>query len=152
MNIVRFLWHRAPAILAFTVIAFVVIASVSWAIAVAKEFRISRWDAEDVFLYTSLDYVETTDDSIVMRSGVVRYKDTDSTVWVDQLVCEGRIFSSQVNSALFVEKTALNNTTDWDYVAPWPSRPTECFIRSKISITIGDSTFLQEIDSTPFVP
>lgn len=146
----RYIIHRVPFIVALFIVSVFAVEAVRTAAGWWGEWRVSRIEAAEVFEYFAVEYVETTDDGLIMVSTAVWHEHADRIEWVDRLDCGGT-WSSQRFEAADRAPRALASI-EWPYTAPYPTDGRECRMVSTISVEARGRVFVQQIESAPFTP
>lgn len=153
MGNARFLLSRLPAVAAFGLASWLVLGAFVWSSGVISDWWFRQTDPSEIFLYDSVEYVETDGDALAMVSTVRWWVDTDRTVWIDQLRCgAARAIFSTVTTEAGPRGPAELVAQPWTYTGRFPTDGRECSMRSFITVEVRGNLFSQTIDSGDFQP
>lgn len=134
---------------------FILLVGIAWAggqaVDLYDRWQTSRIEQADVFEYSSVEYIETTDDAIMMASTAGWFRHADRIEWLDRLDCGGGTWSSQIIERAEREPEPVS-TVVWPYKSRWPTDGRECFMESVITVEHRGRLFVQRVQSAPFTP
>ncbi len=147
---IRYIGGRIPAIAILFIILVFTAEAAATVLERFEEWQVARIEQTEVFEYVAVEYVETTDDGLLMVSTAAWHQHVDRIEWVDRLDCSGT-WSSQRFEAADREPVELRSV-EWPYVQPYPTDGRECRMVSVISAEARGRVFVQQIESAPFIP
>lgn len=114
-----------------------------------SEWRLRAQPTNEWFQYYAVDFKAVEGDALVMVSTAERFVPVDEIRWIDELRCDGRIFSTQTTAAADLPPSDLGST-EWVYAARIPHVPSTCFMRSTITVFVNGVAKATTIESGEF--
>ncbi len=148
----RYIVRRVPFIVALFVVSVFTIEAGRTAAGWWSEWRVSRIEQVEVFEYFAVEYVETTDDGLLMASTAAWYQWVDRIEWADRLECGGATWSSQFFPREDPREPKPLATVEWPYLSGHPTDGRTCRMVSTIRAEAHGRVFEQRIESAPFIP